>query len=108
MSPKKRYNRGKKVAKDRGMEWKISLEEYTAKVHRALCEYCGEIMDCTGMRLDRINVEDRYYASNNTNACCALCNMTRQARFTVEEMKLFIGPAIKKVKAHRAASSVEL
>lgn len=43
----------------------------------------------------------RLYSMDNVVSCCAVCNLARGDRFTVEEMIEFIGPAIRTVKLKR-------
>lgn len=62
------------------------------------CTYCGDKIDTIG--LDRID-NDKGYAVDNVVSCCFDCNGTRSDRWTFEEMRDTIGPALAKVKEMR-------
>jgi hypothetical protein len=77
--------------------WGFTQEEYEAVVADP-CYYCGlpnDVKTCIGMdRLDNAFG----YVKGNVVSCCWDCNMARRDRFTVEQMKKFIGPAIREAK----------
>jgi hypothetical protein len=54
----------------RGIEWRLTFEEYVAWLWNADCFYCGE--PAKG-GIDRMNNE-LHYDAHNALACCKLCN----------------------------------
>jgi len=64
------------------VEMDMGVREFCKRVS-APCEYCGSTKD---VGLDRIDNTKGHHESN-TVVCCALCNMTRGNRFTVEQMR---------------------
>lgn len=61
------------------------------------CMYCG----ATGwMGADRVD-NTKAHSVENCVPACSLCNLTRNNRFTVEEMVKHIGPAIRKIREER-------
>ena len=61
------------------------------------CFYCEDEADNRG--LDRID-NAKGHTLDNVVACCYMCNSTRMAEFTHDEMKL-IGLTVKKIKENR-------
>lgn len=61
------------------------------------CTYCG---DTDRIGLDRID-NNAGHTVENSLPCCPDCNVARGDRFTVEEMRRFIGPGIAAAKASR-------
>lgn len=97
-----RFNSAVGYAKHRGKIWKLSKEEYLDLISKP-CYYCNLINDVeTGVGLDRID-NSKGYIAENCLSCCALCNMTRGDRFSVQEMKS-LGEVIRKIKQTRIES----
>ena len=94
-----RYNYAKYKALYRGYIWGIPKEVYAALISLP-CEYCGVTLPTSGICLDRIE-NSKGYEEENVLPCCPICNYARRNQFTVEEMKTFIGPAIRKVRESR-------
>lgn len=104
---KDRYSRAKQSAKANGLSFSIGKDEWRGLVE-APCHYCkmpSEYWSGTG--LDRID-NARGYEQDNVVSCCPTCNKVRGDWFTVEEMELFIGPAIRHVKLERKSSPVRV
>lgn len=84
----RRYNKAQRKAKEREIEWGLSLEDYTALCNKP-CYYCnnilGKIVEC-GVGLDRIN-SDIGYQLDNVLPCCQTCNIIKSDILSVDEMK---------------------
>jgi len=94
-----RYSSATGYARNRGKEWSLSKEEYLDLISKP-CYYCNLTNDVeVGVGLDRID-NSKGYITGNCLSCCALCNMTRGDRFSVEEMKQ-IGEVIRIIKQKR-------
>lgn len=70
---KGRYTRLKAAAKVRGLELRISFEEYQRLVSGSTCEYCSNSLPETGGGLDRVNWKTGY-TLENVVPCCKSCN----------------------------------
>ena len=85
--PSYRLNKAKQKSKQRGIEFALSLEDYS-KLISDPCFYCegklGTVQVGTG--LDRID-STRGYVIDNVLSCCGKCNMIKGETFTVEETK---------------------
>lgn len=98
-----RYRRAAQRARDIGRTFTVTFEEYVALLTKP-CEYCGLSLDQkSGYGLDRLN-NSLGYTRENVVQCCSLCNTQRSNIFTPEEMRQFIGPAIRKVREGRLAA----
>jgi len=65
------------------------------------CTYCGvDLRVGTGSGLDRLD-NGKGYTLSNVTPCCDWCNTARSDHLTPQEMKLFIGPAIREVRLRR-------
>ncbi len=64
------------------------------------CVYCGDEGEPRGA--DRVDNSIGHTKANVVPACMS-CNLARGNRYTPEEMRLFIGPAIAAAKAARRA-----
>lgn len=74
-----------KMAKRKGMEWGLSLEEY-AQLFRKSCFYCGKSTSSQGaIGLDR-KINSIGYISGNVVTCCRDCNVVKSNVLSVEEM----------------------
>lgn len=71
-------------------------DEEIQKFLQQSCFYCG---DTENIGLDRID-NSIGHCKSNCLPCCALCNLTRGNRYTVEEFKK-IGVIIKQIKDDR-------
>lgn len=93
---KNRLRNARNRAMDRGLSFDLTLEEYAILVS-APCTYCGGPLPKTGSGLDRIE-NDKGYSRMNCIPCCDACNTARGARWSVEQMVKFIGPAIRQAR----------
>lgn len=82
----------------KGMECDLDPDWYLENITAKPCYSCGETSDTMGA--DRID-NDLGHIKGNVLPCCADCNRIRAHRFTMEDMRDLIGPAIAKVKARR-------
>lgn len=82
---KRRFSLGKGGAKRRGLEWTVTLEEYTSKIKHGACFYCDGKISETGHGLDRINNTEGY-TFRNTVPCCPSCNRVKCELLTYEDM----------------------
>jgi len=73
-----------------------SVWDLVNRLKNGECYYCGSKDD---LGLDKID-NNKGHTIDNTVISCELCNMTRGARFSVEEM-LMIGKIIKVIKNNR-------
>jgi hypothetical protein len=78
----------------------MSFDDYLLFEGRA-CIYCGDHRPITGVGLDRLN-NAVGHVLENVVPCCTACNIVRGDRFTVEEMRLVLGPAIKLIREKRS------
>lgn len=62
-------------AKSRGIEWKITKEQFESFWNKP-CYYCASIVETIG--LDRID-SDKCYEITNVVACCHTCNVMKLA-----------------------------
>ncbi len=74
----------------------ILYEEY-CKLISQKCHYCKGDLPAQGHGLDRRN-NTLGYEKDNVVPCCAICNKARLNVLTVEEMELFVGPAIAAIR----------
>jgi hypothetical protein len=82
-----RYRLGKNTANQKGLEWTLTLEDFS-KLATQSCYYClCAITNTTGCGLDRID-NNRGYHLDNVLPCCRKCNVVRSNILTVEEMKI--------------------
>ena len=86
---------------------KVELPDYSVwdlveRLRAGKCYYCGSKED---LGLDRIE-NNSGHTFRNTVISCELCNMTRGARFTIDEMKE-IGKIIKGIKEKRGGDANE-
>ena len=95
---KNRLRNASTRAMDRGLSFDLTLEEY-ADLVSAPCTYCGGPLPTTGSGLDRIE-NDKGYSRMNCIPCCDACNTARGARWSVEQMVKFIGPAIRQARGN--------
>lgn len=98
-SPTRIYAYLKAIAKVRECTFNLSVQE-CVELSGNPCEYCGGTLPDYGIGLDRID-NLRGYESGNVLPCCSICNIARGAFFTVDEMRRFIGPAIRAAREWR-------
>jgi uncharacterized protein with PIN domain len=97
-SKKGKYLYARARAKQRGVVWSLTKEEYIRLVENN-CHYCGDILRETGVGLDQI-VPTKGYTTNNVVPCCKECNVVKSDYFTYEEM-VEIGKLLKDIKSRR-------
>jgi len=88
------YAKFRRQARQRGLSVGLTCEEFTL-LREKLCYYCSKTLPPSGSGLDRID-NAKGYEKNNVLPCCALCNMTRTNKLTVEELQLVIEHRKKK------------
>lgn len=82
----------------------IPYEDFVRLIQQP-CTYCGGPLPEKAPGLDRIDIA-KGYALDNVLPCCDWCNIARSDHLTVEEMKKFVGPAIRLVRFSREAKNV--
>jgi Domain of unknown function (DUF5664) len=90
---------GRGQAKKKGLEWTISLEEFSS-LRSKPCYYCGGELPLRGSGLDRLD-NSWGYRSGNVVPCCTSCNRVRGDYLTPEEMRV----AMQAVKHLRLVNS---
>jgi len=73
--PLPRFNRVVYRAKDRGLEWNLTFDEWFALISRN-CYYCNGSVGETGCGLDRLYYKQGY-AIGNVVPCCKICNFKK-------------------------------
>jgi len=79
-----RYGNLIKQAKNRNIEVKLTLEEYSYIIKDLKCHYCKKELHATGSGLDRKD-NNRGYEKNNVVACCKHCNERKSNWLTYDE-----------------------
>jgi hypothetical protein len=74
--PRRRYLEARGNAGRRGLEWRLTYEQFVVWLWKAPCYYCGDQSQING--IDRLNNEP-YYDLTNALACCARCNATKSS-----------------------------
>lgn len=72
--PKGKFNKYKKNAKKRGIEWNLDFDQFTIYWQKN-CYYCGSPIKTIG--LDRMN-NNKGYEQGNVISCCAQCNYAKR------------------------------
>ena len=72
LKPKARYRTTAKYARQRGIEFKLTYEEYW-DIRNQLCAYCNREIKSIAGGLDRID-SDGCYELGNVRPCCEHCN----------------------------------
>lgn len=85
-----------KYDRKKGLETSLSQAD-VLKLMTSACEYCGSLGDNGADRLDNTIG----HTTSNCVACCVECNIARGDKFTPDEMRTFIGPAIRAAKESR-------
>jgi hypothetical protein len=89
-----RFNVGKKNAKNKNREWKLTQPEWEDIVVKG-CFYCGtSLREVTGCSLDRID-NTKGYVLDNVLPCCGFCNRIRSDLLTIEENQVAINAILK-------------
>lgn len=85
--PKRRYNKAKKSAEKRNIDFHLTLDDYAYLTTKGVpCYYeCGSVSAQSGIGLDRKD-NSLGYTLDNAVSCCGFCNVTKNAHITSEEM----------------------
>ncbi len=78
-----RFSSAKNTAKQRKLNWSISLVEYES-LRLELCHYCRGALPKYGVGLDRLD-NSIGYTIENVVPCCGNCNKLRGERLTPQE-----------------------
>lgn len=78
--PKFYFNRTKRAARQRGIDFDISLDFFLS-LWNDKCKYCGDIVSTAG--IDRIDSKIGYTSSNCVR-CCTICNKAKN-NLNIEE-----------------------
>ena len=90
----RRFDRVKRRAKEKGLAFELTVDDYWGVKASSSCVYCG--MDSDDMTIDRSDNSKGYIKSNVVPAC-PICNDLKSDRFNYEEM-LEIGKVVAKMK----------
>lgn len=71
-----RFSNLKATAKVRNIPVSLTLVEYNALTHDAVCRYCAGSLPLYGGGVDRINNTEGYLLGNCV-PCCSTCNMMK-------------------------------
>jgi hypothetical protein len=93
------FSFGKSRAKNRKVEWGLSLEEFTY-LRSKPCTYCDGPLPESGAGIDRVD-SALGYVRGNTIPSCAICNHLKHSNLSFDEMTDFIGPAVKEIRKRR-------
>lgn len=106
-TPAYRFTTSKRNARNRNIEWSLTLEQYTALISKR-CHYCNDTaIPQVSCGLDRMD-SSKGYQIDNVCSCCHDCNIAKgDDRFTYKEM-LLIGQTIKLVKRMRVDPTIDL
>jgi hypothetical protein len=83
-------------AKARGIDWRLTLDEYSTLRTGASCHYCLSPLNKTGSALDRLDPTIGY-VMGNVVPCCSWCNTVKGNTLTPEVM-LQLGRTIAAIK----------
>lgn len=97
--PSSKFSQWRSAAIRSGRGWTLTKEEYLLLV-KDPCTYCGGPLPKYGAGLDRLDNKRGYHADNVT-PCCTICNLSRRDHFTPDEMRRFIGPAVRAIRQTR-------
>ncbi len=99
--PESRYLFSKRRARERNLEFTISLTEYINLISEP-CFYCGGTFPSPkyGTGLDRIE-NNLGYIAGNCCSCCKTCNMLKGSVFTQAEAKI----AVQAILAYRSSTA---
>lgn len=96
---KARFTLSKGAAKQKGVAWELTLEDYRF-INSQICYYCGGALPPKGIGLDRID-NAQGYTMNNVLPCCSICNIIKGDNLSTEEMVL----VARTVQEYRAGSN---
>jgi len=86
-TPKRKFDKGKKSAEERNLEWSLDFNTYCDLINQP-CHYCNEdLSQYGGVSLDR-KLNNVGYRLDNVLPCCGKCNNIRNNFLTVEEMEV--------------------
>lgn len=88
----------KKRAARKGLEFNLSLDEYTRVLSDNCCIYCNGPLPNGGVALDRIDSK-KGYIRGNVVACCWPCNSARSDHFSHAEFVAII-LVLKRLRKH--------
>jgi hypothetical protein len=86
----------KKGAFKRGLEWKLTFEQWVSLVVDKICHYCDGELPKRGCRLDRMD-NNIGYLFYNVVPCCGPCNWLKGSRLTYKEM-VAVSNLLKKMR----------
>jgi hypothetical protein len=98
MLPATRFKRSIWLAKRKGVEWGLTLEQFSQFVGIG-CSYCGGPLARLGSNIDRIDNTKGYFVDNCVPSC-GICNWVRFNIFTHAEMKI-LGKAVGEIRVLR-------
>lgn len=89
-TPKYRFSKAKMLARRRGIDFQLTLDEYIYSISFP-CYYCnGEFGKVNyGIGLDRVD-NSKGYLLNNVLSCCKQCNSLKSDWLTCDEAKVAI------------------
>ena len=106
-----------KSHKKRGVDVKLTFEEFLDVINEKKCHYCGEDLiyeqysrfwgeaNSRAHKLDRKN-NDLGYIKENVVTCCWECNRLKSDRFTYEEF-IQLSPILKKIQSERNSKQIK-
>lgn len=85
-NPARKYNHTRNSARNRNLEFNLTLEQYTELIKDRTCHYCDEkFLNEIGSNLNRID-NTKGYVIGNLRPCCKYCNEF-MSDYTKEEMQ---------------------
>jgi hypothetical protein len=87
----RRFSSAKSKSKKRGIEWKLTLEEYI-EIAKEPCYYCENNLGrpvVSSVGLDRLD-SNGCYELLNVVSCCYACNLIKNTELTPEETKIAV------------------
>ena len=94
-----RFSLVKSSAKKHHREFALTMEQFDELTSHQ-CTYCDGDLPISGSGLDRLD-NTGGYTIKNVVPCCAACNRIRSDYFSVEEMQVIVGSAVKRVREYR-------
>lgn len=85
-----RFRKAKSQAKKRGIDFKLSLDQYRAVISQGVCDYCDGPLNRSGSGLDRVD-NARPYTAENVVPCCGPCNSIKGEHLNYLEAKIALG-----------------
>lgn len=87
--PKRRFNKAKREAVKRGLEFTLTLEDYNKLIVLPCHFQCGNPVSIAGSGLDRLD-NLKGYTLENSVPCCPICNPVKGAFVTGDEMQAIV------------------